>query len=157
MKPRPGSGGHRLKSSHATPGVGKDAGDLHEPGSGVLPHERGEEFADDAEQPEDVEVAGRIIAEELRIVECAGPDTCESLPPRREVDDVDVEPALRQQDASDEGTQQQTDEDEDADERGWFEGQAVCEWPSVRPPPGREVIEGVAGYGDAESGTARRR
>ena len=95
------------------------------------PDERSEQLAHDAEDPEDVEVARRIVAEDARIVECAGPDTRESLPPSREVDDVDPEAALRQQDASEEGPQQQTDEDEDAEERAGVEGQAVCEWPRV--------------------------
>ena len=116
--------------------VGQDAGDLHQAGGGVLADQRGQGVANDTQQPQDVQVAGRIVGEVAGLVEFARPETCQPLAPGGEVADVDPESALRQQDAGDQDPQQQTEDEDGSQQRAGVEGQAAEGWPRAPPPYG---------------------
>ena len=136
-------------TSHA--GVGQDARQLDQPGRDVDAQDQGlERAADGPQQPQDVEVAGRVIAEVGRIVEFAGSALGQSLSPGGEVADVDPEAGQRQQHAPDQDAQEHPADDDDDEERDCVARQGEADWP--RAPP-----HGVAGHRCRRVAHERRR
>ena len=130
--------------------VGQDARDLHEPGGGVPADDRGQRGARLAEQPQDVEVARRVVAEVARLVEVAGAEARHPLAPCGERGDVVREAAERQVAGRDEDAYgKATDEDEGEDRAG-------IELPDPVDDPRAPSADGVAGHQVRRPRGARR-
>ncbi len=70
----PSASDHEQEPRHAD--VGRDTRDLHQAAGRIQPDDRLQQSADGAEHPEDVQVAGRIIAEVALLVEMRWSEAC---------------------------------------------------------------------------------